>query len=293
MPTTRRPTQEMFFDDTEEQPPKSSPQAPPMEEVAPDPVVGSGQHNVLELPSNGVHGYPREVKYREILVGDEEVLATATPETYAKTLNSVLKSILNDCSFYEQMTVYDRDFALIWLWAYNYDMIKDVEITCQHCEKKEAKKVDLQKVPVTEAKENLPVPFRMPLKRASVEYVDLRMITVANELEVNEYLIKNPKADYEIASLVSTMDFGVKTTLDNKMKWARENVTSAEMGIIRNFHRYFKYGVDSTIEHVCSECQGVTRGEIPFQTEDVLRPSVRADFEEFLRTVQGAQNTSK
>lgn len=283
---TKNPTREMFFDESENEGLVGDARDS-------EPVVGSGRHNILELPSKGMLDYPAEVEYRDIMVRDEEVLASASVETYAKTLNSVLKSVLNDCPFYEQLTIFDRDFILIWLWANNYGITKDVEIQCQHCQHKEVKTVDLTEFPVTDLRDNIVVPFTVPLNSGSANSIDIRLLTVEDEMEIESYMNKNKKADFEITSLVASIDTGFRMSLADKMKWARDNISSKEMAIIRDFHRYFKYGADDTIEHVCSECEGVTRGPLPFQTEDILRPQSRSSFDDLLQAAKGSKNTAK
>lgn len=280
----RSPTKSMFVDEDEQQETRIEDEATPVREPE-EPQLTSPRHNILELPSNGKHGYPAEVEYRDILLGDEEVLAGATPETYARTLNNVIRGILNDCPFFDQLTVFDRDYILVWLWANNYGIKKDLNVTCPHCGNKDDMTVDMTRLPVSDVKDNLPVPFTLPLKNATVTEVDLYLMTVGNELEVEKYLNEHPKADFEIVSIVSTMDVGMKVPLKQKMAWARENIDAREMATAKDFHRYFRYGVDDTVEHTCSECQEVTPVRVPFQTEDVLRPAARSDFEDLLRSM--------
>lgn len=290
----KKPTQKMFYDEVEDigadesveqkKPAQKKNKTKPVEQAS----VGSPDHNILDLPSKGNLWYPSSVEYRDILVKDEEVLSLATPETYARTLNSVLKGILNNCEFYEQLTLFDRDYILVWLWANNYTSHKDVEVTCRSCGHKETHRVDLTQVPVTEIKDDIPSPLTMPLSKVDTK-INLRLNTVADELQVEKYMQKHPKSNFETLMLVSAIDVGVPMLFDQKVEWIKNNVTGREMGLIKQFHHYFKYGVNDTIEHTCSECQGVTRGPLPFQAEDVLFPTVSSDFEDFLRSVQSSE----
>lgn len=278
----KSPTQTMFVENTEPKTPKRKVKAA---EVDQDVQLGSADVNILNLPSNGKLWYPETVEYREIMVGDEEILALASADTYSKTLNSVVKAVLNDCEFYTEMTVYDRDFALVWLWANNYSPIKEVNITCRSpkCKHTETHKVDLTKVPVEKIKPNTPQSFKLPLKRGSLSEVHIRLNTVQDELNVEAYMTANPKSNYNMLMLVSSIDIGFDLTLEKKLEWVRDNVTGGELGIVRNFHKHFKYGVADVIDHKCSKCGEVTKGQIPFQAEDILYPTVSTDFEELLR----------
>lgn len=277
---TSKPTQKMFIE-------KDEPEELGVEalenEKKKQSKVGSSSYNILDLPSKGKLGYPASVDYRDILVKDEEILSLATVDTYSRTLNRVLKGILNDCDFYEDMSIHDRDFALVWVWANNYTAKKEVSFECSHCGHKEPKVVDLTKLEIIDIKDNLPIPFTMPLSRASLEQIDIHLLTVGDEIMVEEYMMKNPKANDELLRLVTSIHLPFNMGLEQKLKWVRENMTSKELGHVRNFHRYFKFGVKDRVDHVCSACGEVTQGALPFQAQDVLFPTVQSDFEELLR----------
>jgi len=285
-----RPTAEMFVDvDIVDESPKKEekhPQKQPRKTkekapvIAEEVVLPSSDHNTTTLPSEGVLGYPEEVEYRDILVKDEEILASATVESYAKTLNAVLKSVLNDCEFYEQMSIHDRDFMLIWVWATNYTATKQVEITCGSCGTKHTHVVDMTALPQKPIKKDIKVPFEIPLRNGNKIFV--RLNTVADELFAEEYVRKNKKFKFEHVMMVRSIDVGVDIPFESKMRWVSENLSGKEMGLVRQFHRHFAFGLDSYIEHVCPACNEVTRGAIPFQTEDILFPTVQSDFEKLL-----------
>lgn len=281
----KSPTQKMFVDEVEK---KTKPRAKKVEKIETsehDVVLGSSDANILKLPSKGKLWYADSVEYREIMVGDEETLALSSNDTYARTLNSVIKSVLNGCEFYEDMTVYDRDFALVWLWANNYSPIKEVNVTCRACKHKDNHKVDLTSVPVKDIKDNTPKFLTLPLKKGSLKEVNIRLNTVQDELNVENYMVSKPKSNFNMLMLVSSIDTGFDMSLDKKLEWVRDNVTGAELGIVRNFHKHFKYGITDTIEHTCSKCKEVTIGPLPFQAEDILYPTVSTDFEELLRSM--------
>lgn len=256
----------------------------------------AGDVNTVELPSKGLLGYPSHIEYREMMVADEEILASATVASYTKTLNAVLKSVLNDCPFYEKMTLADRDWALIWVWANNYSPMKNVEVTCsnEECGKKHVHTVDLTKLPVIDIKENIGRNFPKQIRLSKTGgYINVNMITVADELFVDDFITKNAsskderKSKYadlrvEHALLVRSIDVGVPIPFEKKLEWVASNVTSLEMGKIRKLHTHFRYGLDSYYEYKCPACKEVTQGEIPFQIEDVLYPTIPDDFEDLI-----------
>ena len=262
-----KPTAQMFVDE---------PTTNGVEEV----ILPSATHNVTTLPSQGVFGYPAEVEYRDIMVKDEEILAGATVESYAKTLNAVIKSLMNDCPFYDDLVIHDRDYMLLWIWANNYTSTKNVEVECSHCGNRDTHRVDLTKLENIDIKQNIKIPFEVPLQSGGKIFV--RMNTVADELFAEEYVKKHKNVKFEHVMMVRSIDVGSPIPFDAKMKWVSEKLRSKEMGIVRQFHRHFAFGTPTLIDHKCTACGGVTRGELPFQTEDILYPTVQSDFEKLL-----------
>lgn len=252
---------------------------------APKSFLGDPNMNILDLPSKGILGYPASVEYRDIMVGDEETLSMASLDTYSRTLNAVIKGVLNNCEFYEDLSIADRDYILIWLWANNYTPVKAVRIQCsnQKCKSVNEHRVDLTKLPVSDIKPTTPVPFELKLSKSKMSQVNIRLNTVRDELEVEAYMAANPKSNFAMLMLVASIDTGFPMSLQNKLEWVRDNVTGRELGHIRNFHKYFKFGVSDVIEHKCEKCKEVTKGPLPFQAEDILYPTVSTDFEELLR----------
>jgi hypothetical protein len=273
-----KPTQSMFLD---EQPqPATRKKAKVVEE--PTTSLDLPLANVLDLPSKGQFGYPASVSFRDILAKDEQILATTTEDTYARTLNRVIKAVLMDCPFYEKMTVHDRDYVLIWLWANNYSPKRKVQITCSHCGKVEDHMVDMTRLPTESPKEGFTGSHELILKTTG-KPITLRMKTVGNELVVEEYMIKHKDQNFDNLMLISSIDLGMDIPLESKIKWVGENVTGKEMAIIKRFHAHYAYGVKTALEHKCSSCGGVTTFELPFSASEVFSPRLDESDEELLR----------
>jgi len=273
-----KPTQSMFLD---EQP---QPATRKKAKVAEEPTTSLDLPlaNVLDLPSKGQFGYPVSVSFRDILAKDEEILSTTTSDTYARTLNRVIKAVLMDCPFYEQMTIHDRDFALIWLWSNNYSPRKTVEIKCQHCGTVEKHQVDMTKLPITSPKESFTGTYEMTLKTTG-KPITIRLRTVKDEIEVENYMLTHKDGNYSHLMMISAIDLGMEVPLAQKVKWVGDNVTGKEMAIIKKFHEHYAYGVKTELEHTCSSCGGVTKFDLPFSAEDVLSPRLDDSDEELLR----------
>jgi len=278
-PKTRNVTKEMFVDEEPQVKDSFEEIEQPLEEES---NIHEEVANILTLPSLGKLGYPKEVTYRDILVKDEEVLSMATEETYAKVLNRVLKSILNDPPFYEKMSIHDRDYAMIWLWANNYDPIKKMKVTCSHCENVDTHNFDLRTVEVEDIKEDFVDSLEIPLKNGG--RVAVRLPTVEDELSAEEYTRKNKNHSYQYVLLAHTIKIPKVMKFSEKLEWIGDNMTAQEIGYVKNYHKYFKFGVNSLAEYKCTACGEVTQDFIPFQAEDILMPTTTGDFRKFLPT---------
>ena len=263
-----------------------------------EPVVGNA---MVGLPSEGRLGYPSTVEYRDILVKDEEVLATATADNFARTMNGVLKGITNSPEFFDDMCVHDRDYLLVYLWANNYSSIKHVDVECQHCKVTETHSVDLTELEVDSLSERYKGMLKIPLSKGEEgAFVRVRLNTVKDEHIVEEYLqrtTKNdpktgerqqPKHSYEHLMMVMSIDVGMNIPLDRKVEWVGNNMTGKEMGYVRKFHEFYKFGVREKVEYVCGSCGGVTTGMLPFHVSDMLWPSVRTNDDEFLQLLENS-----
>lgn len=253
----------------------------------PEPIHVNVEHeegNIIDLPSKGLLGYPGSISYREIMAGDEEILKSATNKNAGRTMNRVVKSICNDADFFDDLYVGDRDFVIFWIWANTYDNIKEFEVTCQHCGHKEEDKVDMFQLPEIDINTNIRT--RLPLKVYKTEDVlNIRMISVRDENNAEKFLADNPKEKYNMETVMFALalEFGKPMPTKDRVEYLKKNVTAKEMGIIKEYHRYFEFGLDTSFEHECSECGEVTLGQIPFSASDFLSPSVRTDFERLLR----------
>lgn len=286
---TRKPSKKpaaakMFLD--EEQP---ETKAVEKEEQTPntDPVPQVTGSSVVTLPSNGAIGYPSTIEYRDILVKDEEVLSAATAQNYNRTLNGVLKSVCKDVEFFDKLSIHDRDFLLIFLWANNYSSEKEVEIECSHCKSKETHTVDFTELDTVALKDDFKQPLKIPLSQGDEgAFVRVFMSTVEHEMIVEEYIQKKGDKNtlsFEHLMMVASIDVGMPVPFEHKIKWVGENMTGREMGFVRKYHEHFRFGVNDTVDYKCGSCGEVTTGMLPFQITDIFNPSVSDDFAELLQ----------
>lgn len=232
------------------------------------------KYSIAELPSKGKLGYPAHVEYRDILVRDEKELASATEKTFSKTLNTVLKSLLKDQSFYDDLTIYDRDYLLLWIWANNYSTEKNVEAMCPLCAHKNHYVIDLTQLEVKELSEDFKNPY--PYTLSSGEQITLRLLTVADEDIARKYCSVNKNEEEYQVLLALSIDFGVVLPLLDKLKKIENEMTGKDMAFIRGFHAFFKYGVVDKIDRECKGCGEVSSYPVPFQADFIL-PTLGSD----------------
>lgn len=248
----------------------------------------SGKYYYVELPSNGVLDYPRTVEHRDVLWKDQKTLSSATDQTFKKTLNKVVKSILNNADWFENMTIIDRDYVLVWVFVNNFSTTKPIEFTCPECDNVDSMEYDIRDLSIDEISEDYKEPFEIPLQNSKKVWV--RLPRVSDELKVDEFLRKNDsiKEDPDTLALYETIDVGYELPLKAKIKWIEENFTAKDMAMVREFNNHFKYGLNDIIEHECSACGEVVHGRFPFRLEEIFSPSVQNDFESILQANKGA-----
>jgi T4 bacteriophage base plate protein len=273
----------MFEDQSEDSATESVETAPQVKED-----LGTRYYSV-ELPSNGKLGYPKEIEYRDILVRDEKILSTATGANYEKILGKILKSLIKDTTWFNDITIYDRDFLLLWIWANNYSTEKTFDVTCPHCNNKDELAINITEIDIDDISDEYVDPFSLEL--ANGKTATLRLMTVGDEKIATEFVAKNKGKSIDDIKFALTTDFGVVMPINKKLEYMEEHLTGRDMGMIRAFHDYFKYGINDNVEHSCTACQEVTEYSIPFSLEFFL-PTLRNDFEKMLHANKKHGNKS-
>lgn len=244
----------------------------------------------VELPSEGKLGYPHTIEHRDVLWKDQKILSTTSEQTFTKTLNKTVKSIVNNPDWYEEMTITDRDFLLVWIFANNFSTSKSVEITCSECGNVDTKTLYITDLEVNNLSGEYIEPFRLPLQDGNEIY--LRLARVKDELNADEFMRKSDNKDInenlETLILYQTIDVGYELPMKAKIRWIENHLTAKDMALIRQFHEYFSYGINDIVEHECSNCGEINYGRFPFRLEELFTPSVQNDFENILQANKGA-----
>lgn len=252
--------------------------------------IKAPEGNILKLPSKGAFGYPEQISYRDLLVKDEEVLAGASPTVLSQTLTGVLKSVCNDCDFFEDLTVYDRDFIMVWLAANTYSRYKKVEVECQHCDQMIKANFDLLNGgDLIEPKTDL-FPIRIPIQKTGGAIL-VHLNTVGDELFAESYINNESKkkeaGDLNNEQLMLYRSISIEGAeglpFKQKVDWIRNNVNPKELGFCKQAHVHGMYGINRVVNMKCESCGGETKMSHPFRFSDFVRPDVHDDFEELLQ----------
>lgn len=237
--------------------------------------VSSIRYSMVDLPSMGKLGYAETIQYRDILVRDEKIIASATEKTFTKVINNVLQSLMEDRSYFQKLSIYDRDFLLLWIWANNYSTIKSIETECPHCGNTNKYDIDITTLDVKNLDEEYTHPFEF--ETSTGETLFLRLLTIEDEEVARNYASKHPDVMEEAVLLYCAIDFETKMTLSKKIEKIENELRGKDMAYIRGFHQHFKYGVDDVVERECKSCGEVNKIAIPFQLDHFL-PSLSDNF---------------
>ena len=229
---------------------------------------------VAELPSAGRAGYPAKVYYRNLIGRDEKMIASASAKNFKTVVEDVLKGLLRDKTAFEKLTVHDRDFLLIWVWANCYSTTRSVRIECEHCSHSDSFDVDLTKVPVKNLDERYVTPFSFTLTTG--EKVTMRLATVGDERKAAIFVQNNPTYEQDMVELAMSVTFSKVMNIKDKIAYMEE-LSARDNAYLRTFHEFFAYGLARTLEHTCTSCGEVTHYGLPFHTRDFL-PTVSRDF---------------
>lgn len=250
------------------------------EEKTKDVSVSPIKTYTIDLPSRGKHGYPATIEYRDILVKDEKMLALANENNFTDVINKVLKDvIIGSDSWYNRMSIADRDFLLLSIWSMAYNQRRELVVSCNSCGNRDDITVDLSNTSFSEISDDYVENFPLPLNDGTE--LTLRTITVGDELAAERYT-RNTKEDPTfvlLCSAINTID-GKVLPLKQKIAWVEEHVIGKDMANIRAFHTHFKYGLEPH-NHICSECGEGVKFDIPIDGSFFL-PNREDDFNAIL-----------
>jgi len=213
---------------------------------------------------NGNPVDPNNVKARPYQGSDEIYLTQINPINLEKNYLEVLKSILLGVDPL-QLTLGDRMYLILWEYVNSYSRTMRLKTVCAHCLSDILVTVDLGNLENVELSEEYKGPHKVKLP-VSGEKINLRLLTVGDEIEIEKYSRKHRKTSmlYRYArTMVDEVD--VIDRVDRLSTMAAKDLMK-----IMSFQDEFFHGPEMKTVFTCpkEDC-----GE-----EDVLDIPFRLDF---------------
>lgn len=222
----------------------------------------------LELPSKGKMGYPGTIQYRDVMLRDEKIIATATEKNFQKVINDVLRGLLKNPDYFEKMAIFDRDFLLIYIWANSYGTIKNLTHNCQSCEHENHVVVDLTKMDIKDLDDSYQHPYPVTLSNGTK--VKFKLLSVGDEKLTEQHCIIHKNASENYVLLSRSVIFDKVMDMEEKLKYMDETFSGKDMALLRGFHSKFRFGADNSHQYNCKSCGEVNRISVPFSIENLL-----------------------
>lgn len=206
---------------------------------------------------------PETVSARVYQGSDEIYLAQINPLNLERNYFEVLKSVLKGIDP-TQLTLGDRMYLILWEYVNSYNRRMKIKTVCSNCLSEVEISVDLGSVENKELPEDYkqPYPVTLPI---SGDKVNLRLLTVEDEIKVEKYSKKHKKEAmlYRYArTIVDDMDVIAWVEKLSSMK-AKDFMT------ILSFQDRFFHGpvMETTFTCPKEECGEEDDVEIPFRLD--------------------------
>lgn len=214
----------------------------------------------IQLPSKCI---PYEVGSDQITVrpyvgSDEILLSQINPVNVEAKFLQVLRSVVRGINV-EKLTLGDRLYIILWEYINSYNEYMKVRTVCSHCLETIEPMIDLRLLEKVELPDSFQQPFHCPLP--SGKSVDLRLLTVADQIEIEKFPNKAESYLFKWArSMVSEMD--VLARMHELKGYGVRDIAT-----IRAFHEKMFHGPDMTTKFTCPKCGEEEEVEVPFRLD--------------------------
>lgn len=219
---------------------------------------------------------PEKVGIRTFKGKDEKMIASLSYENFESKFNDIFSGVIVGLDV-KNMTLGDRLYVLLWEVINSYSKTVPFNHTCSEgtCRFESTYEVDLTEIAVAELSDKYKEPIKTSLSNGNT--VDLRLLTVKDELKVSEYE-KNFKEDGWLYRYALTIVDDSKKDLE-KLAFISE-LSSADVATIRAHQEVFFHGPKMEVRVTCSKCGAQEVVPLPFRIEYILPngPSLRAYF---------------
>lgn len=205
---------------------------------------------------------PEDVLARGYQGKDEIYLSQINPLNLERNYFEVIKSVITGIDPLK-LTVGDRMYLILWEYIKSYSSTMRVKTVCSHCISEVEILVDLLKVETKNLPEDFKQPYEVTLP-VSKEKVNLRLLTVEDEVEVEKYSKKHKDAMiYRYArTIVDDTDIIARVERLSNMK-------AKDIMIIMSFQDKFFHGpiLESTFTCPNKDCGEEDVVDIPFRLD--------------------------
>lgn len=209
------------------------------------------------LPYDGVN--PGDVMARSYLGRDEIYLAEITPDNLDQKFLHVMTNTIQGLDP-SAMTLGDREYFILWEYIRSYSKFLGLKLMCVNCCKEVEIKVDLSELDVIQLPEDYKQPYRVTLPSGTE--VDLRLLTVADEIAANEFAQKSNEALIFRCARSVVEEGGIV----EKMEMLK-SLPASDLATIRAFHERFHHGPDMRATFKCPSCGQEDIIDVPFRLE--------------------------
>lgn len=201
------------------------------------------------------------IRIRPFTGGDEKLLAGANANNFDKNFLIILERVLTGIDP-KKLTIGDKLYVTIWEAVNSYSNVVDLDLVCEDCLQKISIQVDLGKLEKIELPEDYKEPY--PITLSDGKTVQLRLLTVEDEIKIAEFEKKDPENSYLYGYSLSIVD-----DFPDKMAFL-ESISSQDLAKIRVFHEKFYHGPNMETFYVCTKCGGGGKVRVPFRLDFIL-----------------------
>jgi len=206
---------------------------------------------------------PTNITARSYQGGDQIYLSQINPLNLERNYFEVLKSVIKGVDP-SQLTLGDRMYLILWEYVNSYSRTMKIETICSNCLANITIDVDLANLENIELPEDFkqPCPITLPVSK---EKVNLRLLTVGDEIETERFTRKHPDDAilYRYARTIVT-DMDIIATVE-KLR----NMDAKDLMTIISFQDTYFHGPVMKTKFTCPKerCGEEDEVDIPFHLE--------------------------
>lgn len=206
---------------------------------------------------------PEDIKARAYQGSEEELLSQINPLNLERNYLEVMKRVIQGIDPLK-LTLGDRLYFIVWECINSYTDVIKVKTVCSNCLQEVEVSVDLKNLGVIKLPDNYKEPYEVTLP--SGKQIKLRLLTVADEIEIEKYQQKQGKSHlYRYARSIVSDD-----NIVEKLKLLENSPTIKDVAKVRAFHEKFYHGPDFTYAYKCPRCREEDDVEVPFRLDFIF-----------------------